>query len=177
MNFLVRTEGDPTLLVGPIRDELLAMDPEIPLDAPLAMAELVDRQLAANRFALSLIGMFAAIAASLALVGLYGILSYAVGQRTREIGIRVALGSPRLAVHRLVLGRGLGLTLIGLVLGVTAAAVSSRFLGSFLFGTSTHDPATYAGVSLAFLLCAGIASYVPARRAAGLDPAAVLRSE
>jgi predicted permease len=177
VNFAVRTAGDPTTLIGPVRAELLAMDANVPLDDPRPMADLVADQLATNRFALTLIGMFAAVAGLLAIVGLYGVLSYTVGQRLREIGIRMALGSERAGILRLVLGRGMRLTVTGVALGVVAALLMTRLLTSYLFGVSSTDPLTFTVVAAVFLSAAALASYLPARKATGLDPVTVLRAE
>ncbi len=177
VNFAVRTAGDPNMLIGPVRAELLAMDANVPLDNPRPMAELVGDQLATNRFALTLIGMFAVVAALLAVVGLYGVLSYTVGQRLREIGIRMALGSERAGILRLILIRGMRLTVTGVVLGVVAALMMTRLLAAYLFGVSTTDPVTFAAAAVVFLSAAALASYLPARRATALDPVTVLRAE
>jgi ABC-type antimicrobial peptide transport system permease subunit len=177
VDVLVRSAGAPTSLVEPIRGELTALDAEIPLAEIRLMTAYVDDGTAENRFALSLIGVFAAVAAALALIGLYGVLSSAVAERTREIGIRVALGSSKQQVLRLVVMSGLKLAAVGLALGLAGAFLLTRFLASFLYDVAATDVVTFTQVSVTMLVVAGLASYLPARRATRLDPMAVLRSD
>jgi len=135
----------------------------------------VDDALAPARFALVLIGIFAGIALVLAAVGLYGVISYSVRQRTRELGIRIVLGAGRANVVRMVLGQGLALTLAGVVLGLIGAVTLSRFLSFWLYGVAATDPLTYGAITLLLLLVATAACYVPARRASRAEPAEVLQ--
>lgn len=174
---MVRTSVDPTSLVDPIRAELFALDPMVPLDNPTPMSDLVAVQLASNRFAMSLLGTFALVAAVLAMVGLYGVLSYAVGQRTREIGVRLALGSERRAITTLIVGRGMRLVAVGVVTGIIGAVLLTHLLSGLLFGTSPTDPLTLAAVVAGFTGVAALATYLPARRATSLDPVGVLRAD
>jgi putative ABC transport system permease protein len=137
----------------------------------------VDRAQAQTRFALVLIGVFAAIAALLAAVGLYGVLASAVRQRTAEIGVRVALGAAPLRIFGLVVGQGMALSAAGIAIGMVAAFALTRAMSSMLVGVKPTDPLTFAAMAGAFLLVAAIASWIPARRAAGLDPTNALREE
>jgi putative ABC transport system permease protein len=141
------------------------------------MDALVDKAQAKTRFSLLLISIFAVIAAILAAVGLYGVLSTAVRQRTAEIGVRMALGAAPRHIFQLVVGHGLRLSLAGLALGLIAAAVLTRFMSSMLVGVKATDAATYAAMAFLFLAIAFVASWLPARRAAALDPTAALREE
>ena len=174
---VVRAGGDPLALVPAIRQLLSEMDADIPLADPALMTTLVDRQTRDTRFALSLVGLFSAVAGLLALLGLYGVVSYAVGLRTREIGIRIALGSATASIRRLVLAQALRLAGVGVALGLLGAVWLSRFLGALLFEVEPTDPLTYALVAGVLAALALVASWVPARRAVRIDPATVLRSE
>jgi ABC-type antimicrobial peptide transport system permease subunit len=141
------------------------------------MDSLVARALGQPRFTMTLVSAFAAVALLLAAVGIYGVLSYAVTQRTAEIGIRVALGARRSQVVGLVLRHGLALTAFAVAVGLAAALAAARLLRSQLFGVSPTDPLTFAGVPLVVAAVALLATYVPARRAAGVDPMEALRAD
>jgi putative ABC transport system permease protein len=141
------------------------------------MDQLVANRISRPRMYAVLLGIFAAVAVALAAIGIYGVLAYSVAQRTREIGIRMALGARRAAVMRLVLGQSLVWTFAGISLGLAGAAVLTRYLDRMLFGLTRLDPATFAAVSVLFGLVAALASYVPARRATRVDPSIALRSE
>jgi putative ABC transport system permease protein len=141
------------------------------------MESLVDRDQAGTRFSLLLIGLFAAIAVLLASVGLYGVLASLVRQRTAEIGVRMALGADPAGIFQLIVGQGLQLSLVGIALGLLAAFGLTRAMTSMLVGVRPIDPLTFAGMALLFLLIAAIASWLPARRAASLDPSTALREE
>jgi ABC-type antimicrobial peptide transport system permease subunit len=134
-------------------------------------------QLAPTRFAMALLLAFAVIALVLSAVGLYGVIAYSVTQRTREIGVRVALGADRRSVERLVVGEGLRLTTAGLVVGILSALASTRLLAGLLYGVSPADPASYVGIGLLVVAIASVASWTPARRAVRIDPVAALRAE
>jgi ABC-type antimicrobial peptide transport system permease subunit len=138
---------------------------------------LVDRAQAGTRFSLLLIGVFAVIAALLAAVGLYGVLSKVVRQRTAEIGVRMALGAGRANIFKLIVGQGLRLTAIGIAAGLLAALALTRGLTTMLVGVKATDPATFVTMALVFFLIAAMASWIPAWRAARLDPTAALRDE
>jgi putative ABC transport system permease protein len=143
----------------------------------LPMEELVSASLTRQRFYALLPGFFAAIATVLGAVGIYGVLAYAVGQRTQEFGVRLALGAQPRDILRLVLGRGILLTALGIVIGVAGAMALSRYLRGMLFELTPLDPATYLTVILLFAAVALLAAYLPARRATRVDPAVALRSE
>ncbi len=173
----MRTAGAPLSLVEPIRAELAKLDPEIPLARPRAMRDVVADELAGNRFALSLLALFAGVAALLATVGLYGIMSYTVGRRRREIGIRMALGADSGGVLRLVMAQGLRLTVLGLAAGWVGAVWLTRFLATLLFEVEPVDLTIYASVTVLLAAAAILAAYIPARRATALDPITVLRAD
>ncbi|OHB67044.1 MAG: hypothetical protein A2Y76_00535 [Planctomycetes bacterium RBG_13_60_9] len=175
--FLVRTDGDPMGLAPAIRRQIaeLEKDPVIKTLEPLKAT--LSQMLAPRRFAMILLGLFAGIALILATVGIYGLLQYSTTQQTHDIGIRMALGARKIDVLRVVLTRGLRLTLMGVILGVAGALALTRVLSSFLYDVTPTDPATLAGVSLLLAGIALVASYIPARRAAGIDPVMALRYE
>jgi len=141
------------------------------------MDAAVDESLAGRKFSMLLLGLFAAVALALAAVGVYGVMSYGVVQRTREIGIRMALGARQQDVLGLVVGDAFRLAALGIAIGIALALGLSRLLRGMLFGVSNFDPVSYAGLTLLLVLVALIASWLPARRAAQVDPAVALRSE
>ncbi len=141
------------------------------------MTEVIGASIAAQRFLTTLMGIFAGLALMLTAVGLYGVLSYQVSQRTQEIGIRIALGAEPRDILRLVLGQGLWLTVIGVAMGIVAALLLMRVMASLLYGVSATDPATFAGVALLLAAVALLACYIPARRATKVDPMVALHYE
>jgi predicted permease len=173
----VRTGGDPNQVVSAVRAAITQIDPRAPLAEVQPMQAFVDKAMAPVRFTSTLIGVFAAIAVMLAGVGLYGVLSTVVRQRTAEIGMRMVFGAPRASILNLVVGEGLRLSLAGIVVGFVAALGITRLMTSLLVGVSPTDPATFAAIVVLFTLVAVAASYLPARRAAGLDPIAAIREE
>jgi putative ABC transport system permease protein len=177
MTLVVRTSGDPHRVLPAIRRELAAVDPQQSFWAERTMDELVGASLAPRRFDLTLLAGFAATALLLAAVGLYGLIAYSVSQRTQEIGIRMALGAGQRLVLGLVLRDGMVLTTAGVGIGLVAAALLSRVLRSQLYDVGTIDPLAYGGVVVVFAVIAALASYVPARRAASVDPVEALRTE
>ena len=174
---LLRTSGDPAALASAARQQVLALDPDQSVSKLATMDALITDSLKPQRFNTTLMGVFAALALVLAAVGLYGVLAYTVVQRTHEIGIRLALGASSSAIIRLVLGQGLRLTLCGIALGMAGAFGLTRLLAHLLFGVSKTDPLTFAGIALLLLVVAALACWLPARRAAMVDPLAALRHE
>ena len=174
---VVKTNGDPLALVAPIRAELRALDPNLPVSAVRTMDDVVGTALAAPRFTGWLLGLFAALALTLAAVGAYGVLSYLVNQRTRELGIRMALGASPAHVRRLVVGQGLWLSVVGAAIGLALSLVAGRALGSQLYGVTPTDSVSFVLVPAILLAVALVASWLPARRAARVDPLECLRAE
>jgi predicted permease len=173
---VVRTEGDPLALAAAVRTAVRDVDPDQPVDFR-TMGDVFDAQLANRTTQLTLIAGLAGLALLLASIGLYGVLSYTVARRSSEIGLRMALGARRTAVVGAVVRSALLMAVVGVALGLAGSYLLSRALASFLFGVSPTDPATFAGVATALVLVALLASYVPARRAAGVEPASALRME
>jgi predicted permease len=173
----VRTAGNPANYAAPVRQALAALDRSLLLAEVQTMDALVEKAQAGTRFQLLLIGVFAVIAALLAGVGLYGVLSTVVRQRTAEIGVRMALGAPPGSIFTLVVGQGLRLSAIGIAAGVAAALGLTRAMTSMLIGVRPTDPATFSAIAVLFFAIAALASWLPARRAAGLDPTRALRDE
>jgi predicted permease len=174
---VVRSVTDPATLGIPIQKTIAGIDPDLPLSNILTMQQIIGKSTANSSFEASLLGAFAAISLLLAAVGLFGVLSYLVSQRTGEIGIRIALGAQREQVLRLMLVDGLWPAVIGLALGLSASAAVTRELQSLLYGTQPLDPTVFGLVSLVLLLVAGAACVIPAWRASRLDPMRALRIE
>jgi putative ABC transport system permease protein len=177
MAVVVRTSGDPRTLIGSVRAKLKAIDSAIPIDKVRTMEQVVGDTVIGRRFNMLLLGLFAALALVLTTIGLYGSISYWVTQRTREIGIRMALGANRSEVLWLVLKQGMTLAVFGVAAGLVAAFGLTRLLSKMLFGIAPNDPATFAAVSLLLTLVAALACMIPARRAASVEPMQALRSE
>jgi len=175
MNIIVRTSGNPALLANALRSEVRRLDAALPVVDLQTLDRYVSRSVASQRFNSYLLGAFALFSVLLAAMGLYGVLSYAVTQRTQEIGIRVALGARPADILWTVLSRGLVLAGIGVVIGLGGAAALSRWLSTLLYGVTPHDPATFTLVPVGFLFIALLACYVPARRATRLEPSSTLR--
>jgi putative ABC transport system permease protein len=168
----------PALSLAPaVKQQVAALDPDLPVFHVRTMNQLVAQQSAGDRIASLLIGLFAGLAVLLAAVGIYGVMAYVVAQRTNEIGIHMALGAQKSDVLRMVAGQGLKLALIGVAIGVAAALALTRFLSSLLYGVKPTDPLTFIAVSLILIAVALLACYVPARRAAKVDPMEALRQE
>ncbi|MGE0812477.1 MAG: ABC transporter permease [Vicinamibacterales bacterium] len=174
---VVRSAGAPEAVAGPAAAAVVGLDPTLPVAAVRPMTEVVGAALATPRLTGVLLGSFAAAALALAIVGLYGVVSYLVARRTHEIGIRVALGAERASVLRLVMARGVGLALGGVALGIVAALAAARLMRSLLYEVTPSDPVTFLVVPAALLLVAVIASLVPALRALRIDPLRALRVE
>jgi predicted permease len=177
LRIVARTKSDPASLIAAVRNESRALDKDQPIDKITTMTSVVGASIATRRFYMQLLGTFAALAFILASVGIYGIVSYSVAQRTREIGIRVALGAQQNDVLRLVLREAFRLTLLGVVLGLMGAFAATRVLTSLLFEVKPVDPATFIGLALLLTAVALLASYIPARRATKVDPLVALRYE
>jgi predicted lysophospholipase L1 biosynthesis ABC-type transport system permease subunit len=173
----VRTPGDPARLVPAVRRAVQALEPNLPLPEVRPVTDAIGRALYPARMGALLVGGFGGLALVLAAVGVYGVMAFAVSLRTREIGVRMALGAERRAVLRLVMRDGVRLIAAGTALGLAAAAAAARALEGFLYGVSGVDAPTLAAVTAALAAVAALACLVPARRAAGVDPLAALRSE
>jgi putative ABC transport system permease protein len=174
---VVRTASDPATVAAAVTDVVHKVDPNLPIAHITTMDGLMSGSVSPRRFSAVLVGIFAALALLLAAVGIYGVMSYAVSQRTQEIGVRMALGAQVGNVRGMILGQTLKLTLIGVGIGLTGAFVVARFLTSLLFGVGTYDPVTFVGVALLLVGVAMAASYIPARRAMRVDPIVALRYE
>jgi putative ABC transport system permease protein len=176
--FVVRTpSGDPLAQVRAVRAALKNVDPDLPLSNVNTMEQLVDDSTGARRFSMVLLSVFSALAATLAAIGLYGVMSFIVTQRTRELGVRLALGAKALDVLGLVLRQGMWLVTLGVILGLAAALVLTRVLQSMLFNLSATDPLTFLSISLLLIGVTLFATWLPARRATRVDPSVVLREE
>jgi predicted permease len=174
---VVRAKGDPTTLTAAIRGIVNGIDPEQPISAVRTMDEILDRNVEDRTQQMTLLTAFAGLALLLASIGLYGVLSYAVSQRSREIGLRMALGASARNVVGMVVARGLALTAGGLAIGLALAVAGARAMKSLLYGVDAVDPATFAGVSALLTVIAAFACWIPARRASRVDPIVVLREE
>jgi putative ABC transport system permease protein len=174
---VVRTDGDPASLAPSVRGAIAGIDRDLPVFRVATMEQMVSDSLAQRRFSMLLFGIFAALALVLAVVGLYGVMSYAVAQRTHEIGLRMALGAQGRDVLRMVVGQGMGLVAVGLGIGLLGALGLTRLMASLLYGVSASDPLTYAGIAILLGAVALLASYIPARRATKVDPMVALRYE
>ena len=175
MAMVVKTDRDPHSLVNAVQNEVQALDKEVPVFRVKTMNEYISATVAAPRFNATLLVIFAAVALVLAAVGIYGVMSYTVAQRTREIGIRMALGARAGDVLRLIVAQGFKLVLLGLGVGLAAAFALTKVISSLLFGVTTKDPSTFGAVALLLALVALLACYIPARQAMKLDPLNALR--
>jgi putative ABC transport system permease protein len=177
MSVVLRTSGDPLLQAAALRSTLSGIDPAQPLVKVRTMEDNMAATVAQPRFRTWLIGIFAALALTLTAIGIYGVMSYSVTQRTSEIGIRVALGAQSFDVLRIVIGEGLRFALVGIAAGLAGGLILTRLLASFLYGTSTSDPLTFLGVALLMIAISIAACFFPARRATRIDPVIALRYE
>ncbi len=175
--FAVRTHGSPETEMDAIRQALAKINGEIVIYETRTMDKIIADSLAARRFSMILLGIFAALALVLSCVGIYGVISYLAGQRTHEIGIRMALGAQRNDVLRLVLGHGAKMVLIGVGVGIAVSLALTQLMAKLLYGVSAYDPFTFLGVACLLVLVALAASYIPARRAMRVDPIVALRYE
>jgi putative ABC transport system permease protein len=177
MEMFVRATGDPMRVIPAVRRAVLEVDPELPISRISAVEADVAQSIASERFNTTMLALFGAVAFALAVVGIYGVVAYSVTQRRHEMGVRIALGAQRRDVVRLVVGRALGPVGVGVVIGLVLAIGATRVAQGLLYGTSPHDPATYAAVAVTLLSVGAVAAYAPSRRAARADPVSALRAE
>jgi putative ABC transport system permease protein len=176
-DLVVRTKSDPGVIAAAVRNAVWSVDKDQPISKVRTLDQVFAAAISQERFQALMLGLFAALALLLACVGLYGVISYAVVQRTHEIGVRMALGAQPVHVLSLVIRQGMTLTLAGLIVGIVAGTFVTRVLTDLLFGVTPRDPLTFAGVPVLLLLVALLACYIPARRATRIDPLIALRSE
>ena len=177
LDWVVRTSQEPTALTSAIQHEFLSMDAQLPVSRFRTMEAVISETTARQNFNMLLLTIFAGTALLLAALGVYGLMSYSVEQRTPEIGIRVALGASGRDILRMVMGRGLLLAGIGLAVGLAAAFGLTRLISSLLFGVKANDPGAFAAVVVTLAMVACMAIYIPARRAMRIDPLIALRYE
>jgi len=177
MNIVVRTQTDPGSMTSAVLQQISRVDPDQPVFQVKTMDQYLGESMAQRRLSTVLLGVFAALALVLAAIGVYGVMSYLVSQRTREIGIRMALGAGQRDILKLVVGHGMWLSFLGIALGVAAALLLTRIMTSSLYGISASDPLTYIGISLLLAIVALLACLIPARRAIKVDPNIALRYE
>jgi putative ABC transport system permease protein len=177
VTFTVRTSIAPEQFLNQIRAEVKALDPDVPVADLTTLQSWVTKAMAQTKFLLALSVTFAVLALILAALGLYGVISFSARQRTREIGVRVALGASNGDVLRLILGQGLLVAGIGIVLGLAVAVALTRVMSSYLVGVGATDAITFVGVPLLLLTVAAVASYIPARRATSINPVNALHDE
>jgi putative ABC transport system permease protein len=177
MTFVVKTTSNPMALSRSVEQRIQHVDPEQPVALVRPLQEILDQSIVDSRTGTMLLSVFGAIALLMAATGLYGVMAYSVTQRTREIGLRMALGAERGSVQKLVIVHGMLLTVAGLLLGLGGALALTRLLDDFLYETSPTDPVIFGGISLALACIALLACYIPARRAARVDPGVALRHE
>jgi putative ABC transport system permease protein len=177
MYVALRGDVSPGILLAQTKQQLWAIDNQLPVTQVFTMSDVLAASLDHQRFNLMLLGIFAAVALALAVVGIYGVMSYAITQRTNEIGIRVALGAQHRNILWLILGQGFRLALVGGTLGIVASFAVTRYMSHLLFGISPRDPQTFVAIPLALFAVALLACYIPARRAMRVDPIVALRYE
>jgi putative ABC transport system permease protein len=175
--FIVRTTSDPLSITAAVAEVVHRFEPNLPVTHVMTMDNLISESVSGRRFSSVLVAIFAGLALLLAAVGVYGVTSYTVSQRTQEIGLRMALGAQTHAVRRIILGQTLKLVLIGVAAGLVGSYLLAQFLGSLLFGVGIHDPQTFLYVAVLLIAVALAASYIPARRAMRVDPIVALRYE
>jgi predicted permease len=177
MTLIIRAAGDPSSVIGAVRNEVQNLEKNLPVSDPVPMSVWIGNSLYAARMGAILLGVFAGLALVLASIGLYGVMSFSVSQRTRELGIRMALGARGRDVFRIVLQQGFGLVVCGVVLGLIVSLAVSRLLAGFLYGIKPTDGLTFAVIPIVLTIVALIACYIPARRATKVDPLVALKYE
>jgi putative ABC transport system permease protein len=177
MTIVLRTEGDPLTMMGTLREQVWSFDRQQPLANARTVEQVLAQSIAGPRFNMFLVAVLAGVALMLAAVGIYGVISYSVTQRTHEIGIRMALGATAANVLRLVVSHGMVLAGTGLAVGILGALATTRVMGTLLYGVTATDPVTYGALVLLLGLIAMIASFIPALRATKVDPVVALRDE
>jgi putative ABC transport system permease protein len=177
MTFVVRTSDEPGPLIPTLKSTIWEIDPTLPFYDTQTIDALVSQSLATRRFMTQLLAALATLAFALAAAGIYGVLSFVTAQRTREIGVRIAMGAQRSDILRMVIGEGMSLVCAGVIVGVLAALGATRLLGGLLYGVSPTDPLAFAATITGLSVVALLACYLPARRATRIDPLAALRSE
>ena len=174
---IAKTDGDPNALIGTVRQIVRDLDNRLPAYSMTPLAEVISESVAQQRFSMLLIALFGLVALFLAAVGLYGVVAYTVSLRTREIGLRMAIGAMPSDVMKMILGGGMKLAALGVVLGVAAALALSTLVEKMLFEVEPSDPTSYAVTALILLAVAALACYIPARRAMRVDPMVTLQQE
>jgi len=177
MELAIRTKSDPMSVVSAARSAVLSVDSEQPVHDVQTYAEIVALNHDSIRFPMALVWMFAGLALILSAIGIFGVMSYSVNQRAHELAIRIALGAHRRDVLKLTIGEGLGITLIGVGVGLVLALIVSRLIATYLYGVSAYDPLTFVSVILLLIVMAVLACLIPARRASRVDPITALRYE
>lgn len=177
LTLLVRTRSEPLAMAAAVRQEVRAIDKDVPVTQVQTMEKVLGASVAQPRFSMLVVSLFAALALILSAVGIYGVVAYAVSQRAHEIGVRMALGAGANQVLKLVLKDGMALALVGIAIGLLGAFAFTRLMASLLFGIGAKDPATYVSIAVFLALVAFIACYIPARRATKVDPLVALRNE
>lgn len=177
MTVALRTSTDPMSLAAAARERVWALDAKLPVVRLRTGEAVLEESTARTGYTMILLGIAASVAMLLGAIGIYGVISYVVSQRTREIGVRMALGAGRSEVSRMIVGQGMRLAVIGVALGVLGALVATRLMASLLFGVSTTDPMTFIATATMLLVVTAVASFIPAHRAASLNPVKALHYE
>ena len=177
MSIVVRTTSDPLSLAASVKRQIQTLDKDLPIDDAKTMQQLLAESNSGRRFNMLLLTVFALVALVLAIVGIYGVMSYTVTQRTHEIGIRVAIGAQSRDVFRMVIGQGMRLAIIGVAFGLVGAFGLTRLMTSMLFGVEPTDPATFVIIGVLLTVVALVACYIPGRRATKVNPLVALRYE